>query len=121
MVNWNIDDSNTILNYNLALILKSYTLTTTSLSQANFVYVWYRKESCPDYTFLNGSVCDACDYTCLTCADGLNTSCLTCPLTRQYVSTNHSCVCVTNYVDVTATTCAQLTCSETCLTCSYIN
>ena len=121
MVSWFIDDSNTVLNYNLAFTLKAYTLTTTSLSQVNFAYVWYRKQSCPDYTFLNGSVCDPCHRSCLTCANGLNTSCLTCPLTRQYVSTNHSCRCVTNYVDVGVTACAQLTCSATCLTCAYID
>jgi len=121
MVNWFIDDSNTVLNYNLALSLKAFTLSTTSLSQITFTYIWYRMESCPDYTFLNGTACDSCNYTCLTCSNGLNTSCLTCPLTRQYVSTNHSCACFPGYVDVGVTTCALLTCSGTCLTCKYIN
>ena len=43
MVDWTIDDTNSVLNYNMALSNRSYTLTTTSLTQSETVYFWYKK------------------------------------------------------------------------------
>jgi hypothetical protein len=121
MVDCIIDDTNSILDYNMGGTGLSYLLTTTSITQSRTSYFWYRKLTCPDYTFLNGNVCDACHYSCLTCASAAQTSCLTCPSTRTYISTNHTCACITNYVDVNVTLCVQLTCQSTCLTCANLD
>lgn len=122
MLDWMIDDSNSVLNYNLSTNGLSYQLSTTSLSSSKTAYLWYRKLSCPDYTFLNiDNLCESCHYSCLTCVSSTSTTCLTCPSTRVYVSTNHSCVCQSGYVDVGVSLCVQLTCQPTCLTCANLN
>ena len=57
MVDWYIDDSNSVLDYNMSSTNLAYQLVTTSLSSSRTAYFWYRKLTCPDYTFLNGTVC----------------------------------------------------------------
>jgi hypothetical protein len=121
MVDWLIDDSNSVLNYNMSSTNLAYQLTTTSLSSSKFSYFWYRKLTCPDYTFLNGTVCQSCHFSCLTCIDSASTSCLTCPTTRTYISTNRTCACITNYIDVNVSLCVQLTCQYSCSTCANLN
>jgi hypothetical protein len=57
MTDWTIDDTNSVLNYNMTLTALSYLLTTASLTQSKTAFFWYRKETCPDYTFLNNNLC----------------------------------------------------------------
>ena len=121
LVDLTIDDTNSVLNYNMAVTGLNYLLTTSSLTQSRMAYFWYRKQTCPDYTFLNVTLCEACHHSCLTCASELSTTCLTCPSTRTYVSTNRTCPCITNYVDVNVSLCVQLTCQPSCLTCANLN
>ena len=58
MVNWLIDDSNSVLDYNLAFASKTYTITTNALSSARVTYFWYRMESCDEYHYLSGHICE---------------------------------------------------------------
>jgi hypothetical protein len=121
MIDWMIDDSNSVLNYNMETTGLSYTFTTTSISQSKTAFFWYRKLSCPDYTFLNGFVCSPCHFSCLTCFSSAQTGCLSCPDTRTYVSTNRTCPCWTGYINVNVTLCVQLTCHPTCLSCANVD
>lgn len=102
---WQVSDGNAINIYNLTLGSSSlnYVLTSPSLQTCTNSYVWYRQLACPVYYYLNVSVCVACHYTCLTCSGTNNTQCLTCsPATRQFVSSNNTCACLTGYVDQSA-------------------
>jgi hypothetical protein len=121
MIDWIVDDSNSILNYNANINGLSFLLTTTSLTQSHTAYLWYRSLSCPDNSYLSGSTCTSCYYTCLTCNSPAQTSCLSCPTTRSFISTNKTCVCIANYIDVNVSLCVQLTCQPTCLTCANLN
>lgn len=58
MVNWLVDDSNGVLDYNLAFASKTYTITTNALSSARVTYFWYRMESCDEYHYLSGHICE---------------------------------------------------------------
>jgi hypothetical protein len=43
MVDWMIDDTNSVLDYNLGGTGLSYSLTTASISQSKTAFLWYRK------------------------------------------------------------------------------
>lgn len=43
MVDWMIDDTNSVLDYNMGGTGLSYSLTTTSISQTKTAFFWYRK------------------------------------------------------------------------------
>lgn len=43
MIDWNIDDSNSVLNYKMGGTGISYLLTSTSLSRSRTAFLWYRK------------------------------------------------------------------------------
>lgn len=55
MVDWTVNDANSVLDFIMTLSGISYSLTTNSLTQTKTAYFWYRKISCPNYSFLNAS------------------------------------------------------------------
>jgi len=78
VTDWAMSDANAIITYNMSYSSLTYSLSSRSVSRTKTAYLWYRDISCPSYYFLVGTLCYACDYTCTTCSDTTNTSCVTC-------------------------------------------
>ena len=78
MADWAMSDMNSIYTYNMSLSQRTYSLTSSSVTRSKTSYLWYRGISCPSYYYLVGNLCYSCHYTCTTCSDSTNTSCLTC-------------------------------------------
>ena len=51
MTDWGLSDGNAVLDYDLSFSTLAYSLTTTSITRAQFGYVWYRTKSCPVYYY----------------------------------------------------------------------
>lgn len=43
MVDFTVDDTNSVFNYNMTLTGLGYLLTTSSMVQSQMTYFWYRK------------------------------------------------------------------------------
>ncbi len=123
MTDWALSDSLALLRFNLTISGLTFSQVASPVTRTNVAYIWYRQMTCPTYYYQNGDICDSCDYTCLSCLDGANTSCLTCDasVNRTLNLDNNSCPCNTNYLDVGVRICQKIICPGYCSSCSSNN
>jgi hypothetical protein len=74
-------------------------------------------DACPPgyYAETVNNFCAACYRGCLTCTDGLLSSCFTCNATANRFQSGTTCPCLPGFYDASAADCSL--CSQTCATC----